>query len=72
LEIAGISSDKAESTVKQFYDQNEMNYNDICDKYGGIQGMPTTFIIDKKGNIINKHICFTTKEAFEAEIKKLF
>ncbi len=78
LEIVGISLDKSESTVKEFYDKNGMNYivvmgnNDIGDKYGGVSGIPTTFIIDRKGDIVNKHIGFTTKEDFELEIKKLF
>jgi len=78
LEIVGISLDKTESVVKEFFDKNGINYivvmgnNDLGDKYGGISGIPTTFIIDRKGNIVNKHIGATLKEDFEADIKKLF
>ena len=33
--------------------------------------MPSTFVIDPKGNIVARHEGFTDKSEFEAEIKKL-
>jgi len=56
---------------------NGMNYSvlmgtdDIALKYGGISGIPTTFIIDKSGKIVNRFEGFRSKEVFESEIKRL-
>ena len=46
------------------------NY-EITEAYGGIMYIPTTFIVDRNGNIIKKHIGFTEYEVFETEIKEL-
>lgn len=76
LVIIGISSE-SEDTLKNFCTDAEVNYpiaigtREIQQAYGGIQYIPTTFIIDKKGNIVNKHVGFTSYEVFESEIKDL-
>ncbi|MDR0676842.1 MAG: TlpA family protein disulfide reductase [Elusimicrobiota bacterium] len=78
LEIVGVSLDSKDvSVVKKFANEYAIKYhlvmgNDqIAKNYGGITAIPTTFIIDKNGNIVNKHIGFVSKESFEKEIKKL-
>jgi hypothetical protein len=38
--------------------------------YGGIQFIPTTFIVDRKGNIIDEHTGGLSKDAFEAMVVK--
>jgi peroxiredoxin len=43
----------------------------IVDAYGGIEGLPTTFIIDRTGRIVKQHLGFTEKSEVEAEIKPL-
>jgi len=43
----------------------------IVDAYGGIGGLPTTFIIDRSGRIVKKHLVFTQKSEIESEIKPL-
>ncbi len=54
-----------------------MNYpvllgnDEIAKRYGGIDGIPTTFIIDRKGNIVNRFEGFRSRGDFEAEIEKL-
>jgi peroxiredoxin len=76
VQIIGIALDEPEK-VQAFARDNGMNYpvllgNDaITAKYGGIEGIPTTFIIDKTGRIVNKFEGFRPRETFEAEIKKL-
>jgi peroxiredoxin len=45
--------------------------NAISNLYGGVSGIPTTFIIDKQGNIRKSFEGFTRKSVFEEEIKKL-
>jgi hypothetical protein len=39
--------------------------------YGGIEAIPTSFFIDKKGFIIDKQVGMLTKEAFEQKLKSL-
>jgi cytochrome c biogenesis protein CcmG/thiol:disulfide interchange protein DsbE len=39
--------------------------------YGGIRGIPTTFVIDRGGAIVNKFVGFRPYEVFESEIKNL-
>jgi cytochrome c biogenesis protein CcmG/thiol:disulfide interchange protein DsbE len=76
LQIIGIGLDEPEK-VKAFAMSNGMNYSilmgtdDIAVKYGGISGIPTTFIIDKRGMIVNRFEGFRSKEVFENEIKRL-
>jgi thioredoxin-related protein len=48
-----------------------MGTEDVAAKYGNIQAIPTTFIIDQKGDIVGKHEGFTDKDTFEKEIKAL-
>lgn len=78
LAIIGVSLDQGgPSVVKDFIKENHINYpivmgdDAIVSAYGGIEGIPTTFIIDRDGNIAGQHVGFTPKEAFEAAIKPL-
>lgn len=76
VQIVGIALDEPDK-VSAFAQQNGMNYpvllgsNEVSMKYGGIEGIPTTFIIDKSGKIINKFEGFRPRQVFETEIKKL-
>ena len=40
-------------------------------RYGGIEAIPTTFIVDKKGNIVDHQVGMMTKEILEKKIKVL-
>jgi thiol-disulfide isomerase/thioredoxin len=80
LEIIGISKDEGESApeeVKQFYIQHKMNYkvgiasDDVDQLYGGIFGMPTTFVIGRDGRIYAKHVGAADISVFEEEVKTL-
>lgn len=76
VQIVGVALDEP-AKVQAFVRQNGMNYpvllgtDDIALKYGGIQGIPTTFVIDRKGKIVSKFEGFRPKDVFESEIKKL-
>jgi hypothetical protein len=39
--------------------------------FGG-KAIPTTFVIDRSGKIVAKHVGFASKETFENEIAPLF
>ena len=78
LVVIGVSLDEeGPSVVKRFNEQNNVNYpvvmgdEKVVKAFGGVEGIPTTFIIDRKGNIVKKHVGFAAKEVFEKEIKEL-
>ncbi len=77
LVIIGISTDRDGSKkVLQFANKNKINYPvlmynmKIINDYGGITGIPTTFIVNRKGEIVNKFVGFPGDQAFEIEIQK--
>ena len=37
----------------------------LAEAYGGIEAIPTTFIVDRKGNILKKHVGYMSKGDFE-------
>lgn len=78
LVVIGISLDEQGSAVvKPFMKQFEMNYPvvmgdaKIVQDFGGMEGLPTTFIIDRTGNIVASHVGYAPKETFEKEITPL-
>ena len=79
LEIIGISLDQ-ENTIENvipFIKEYKINYPvvygdmDIIQNYGGIQSIPTSFIINKEGRIVKSYIGLTDKSVYEKEINKL-
>jgi cytochrome c biogenesis protein CcmG/thiol:disulfide interchange protein DsbE len=77
LQIIGISMDDSYEPVIKFYRQFKMNYpvavgNDrLGELYGGILGLPTTFVIGRDGRIYAKHVGAADSSVFEDEIKQL-
>ena len=78
LEVIGIALDwPGERVVPAFTAENNINYTillgneEVSDLYGGIAAIPTTFILDKEGNIRKKYIGYNEKEVFEKDIKEL-
>ena len=78
LVVIGASVDEGgASTVKPFTQKLGVNYPVVLvDKklqqaFGGIEAIPTTFIIDRTGRVVKKHSGFANKDEFEQEIKPL-
>jgi thiol-disulfide isomerase/thioredoxin len=78
LEIIGIALDEdGWSVVKPFVDKKEINYSivlgnaQVVQQYGGIEGIPTTFIVDKKGNIVDHQVGMLTKTMLEQKMNVL-
>ncbi len=78
VEIIGLSVDQeGEGVVRSFAQAEGMNYpiavvgQDLTQKYGGIRGIPTTFLIDKEGRIAKKYVGYQDKEVFESQIQAL-
>ncbi|MBI4327108.1 MAG: TlpA family protein disulfide reductase [Chloroflexi bacterium] len=78
LVVIGVSLDQDGATaVKPFMEKMGINYpimlgdETIVSAFGGIEGIPTTFINDREGRIVRKHEGFASKAEFEADIKPL-
>jgi thiol-disulfide isomerase/thioredoxin len=75
--IVGISMDDGPEPVRQFYKAFHMNYpvvmgsDKLGELYGGILGLPTSFLIGRDGRIYAKHVGLTDVSVFESEIKEL-
>ncbi|HUO27733.1 MAG TPA: TlpA disulfide reductase family protein [Bryobacteraceae bacterium] len=76
--VLGVSmDDDGWDAVKPFIADEAINYrvmvgNDsIAEQYGGIEALPTTFLIDRDGNIAAVHVGLTSKSEFENGIEQL-
>ena len=76
LVVVGVSVDEGgAAVVSSFVKANKVNYPivmgnmDVAQLYGATEGIPTTFVIDRKGDIIAKHLGFTDPDVFEKEVK---
>lgn len=77
LVVIGVSLDDSVEPVRDFYREFNMNYavamgdERMTELYGGILGLPTTFLIGRDGRIYSKHTGATDVSVFEEEIKEL-
>lgn len=77
LQVIGVSMDDSPEPVPAFYQQFHMNYPvvmgnaKIGESYGGLLGLPITFLLDRDGRITAKHIGATDAAVFEKEIQRL-
>ena len=78
LTVIGVSLDKnGVEAVKPFAEQMKMTYTSVIGNpqvgqaYGGIQYIPTTFVIDKRGRIYQKYVGFNDYATFERDVKTL-
>ncbi len=76
--IIGISVDTdTKDKVPSFIRDIRINYTvlyatpEVVQSYGNIEAIPTSFVIDKKGKIVNQFVGLTSKETYIDEIKKL-
>lgn len=72
----GIALDKQQK-VEQFYKDYKMNYpvvignQEVSAAYGGITGIPTTFVLDREGRIVKKYVGMRPEKVFREDIVKL-
>lgn len=77
--VLGISldGDKTKKNIVPFIKQYGINYpilygtEEVVKNYGDIQAIPTSFIIDRKGNIVDKHVGLVEKTVYINKIKEL-
>jgi thiol-disulfide isomerase/thioredoxin len=75
--VIGISMDDEPGPVVEFYKEFKMNYPvavgnpRVGELYGGIFGLPTTFLIGRDGRIYAKHTGATAPSVIEDEVQQL-
>ena len=78
MEIVGISEDDdPPASVLKFVQQKRMTYpivmatQELIDAYGGVPALPTSFLIDTQGRVVQKHSGLYPFEGYELEIRSL-
>jgi thiol-disulfide isomerase/thioredoxin len=76
VEIVGVSLDRGGwSDVNPFVKRLNITYpvvigtDAMANAYGGIEAIPTTFFVDKQGNVVMKHVGYMSKEDFEKSVR---
>jgi thiol-disulfide isomerase/thioredoxin len=77
VQIVGISVDDGPEEVKAFVKDVGINYpvvmasREILAEYGGVAALPTLFVINPDGNVVQKHEGLYSRELYETEIRLL-
>src|SRR5258706_1901825 len=78
LQILGlVVDDDDQDAIKDFVEKFGINYpvalatNDIRMQYGGIAALPTSFVLDAEGRIVQKHEGLRDPILYETEIRSL-
>jgi peroxiredoxin len=76
--VLGVSmDDDGWQSVKPFIKEIGMNYLVVLgddrtgDQYGGIEALPTAFLIDREGKVAIEHVGLSSRRDFEDGIEKL-
>jgi peroxiredoxin len=76
--VIGISEDDdGWQSVKPYIEHSKINYRiaigteEISQQYGGIDSLPTTFVIDREGRIAAVHVGLINKSEYQNEILRL-
>ncbi|MDE3109641.1 MAG: TlpA family protein disulfide reductase [Acidobacteriota bacterium] len=78
LEIIGVSMDDGPPDgVKDFADKVGMNYpvvmgsDALSEEFGGIPALPTSFVVDPQGRVVQKHVGLFPMDMYTDEIRAL-
>lgn len=78
LSIVGLSLDfGGASEVRPFVEEHDVNYtmlianDETAESFGGVIGLPTTFVLDRQGRIVRRFIGYTAPEVFEEVVRPL-
>ena len=76
LQVIGISMDDGPKAVQTFQQQVKMNYpvlmgnEKVAEAYGGVLGLPITYVIGRDGRIFSRREGETDMAALEKEVAK--
>ena len=76
--VLGVSMDEdGWSAVKPYVASNKINYRMVigddmtAQKYGGVESLPSSFLIDREGRIAAVHIGLVSKKVYQDDIDQL-
>jgi len=76
--VVAFSVDKGNlSFLKNIIVQKKINYpvlmadSDVTESFGGVTGIPVSFLINRQGQIVKKHIGYVEHDILAGEIKNL-
>jgi len=76
--VLGISMDDGGwKAVKPFIEQKAVNYrvmvgdDNVARLYGGVESLPSTFLIGREGKVASAHVGLATRSDYEREILRL-
>jgi peroxiredoxin len=76
--VIGIATDEEGwEIVKPYIEKKKVNYRvaiasgDVTELYGGVESLPTTFVIDKEGRVASAHVGLVSKSVYVSEIEQL-
>ena len=78
LQVIGVSEDDdPPEKVLQFAQRKGINYPivmatpELIDAYGGVSALPTTFVVDDRGRVVQKHMGLVSQAAYTRELQVL-
>jgi peroxiredoxin len=78
FEIIAVSLDESEPAVREFVEEYDLSFTVVMDDADvnsayGVFSIPTTFILDKSGQVVKKHLGFAPGlfDSFSEEIEAL-
>lgn len=76
--VLGVSLDEdGWASVRPYIEQKKVNYRVVLDdgaiakRFGGVESLPTTLLIDRDGKIAAEHVGLTSKSTYEDQIAQL-
>jgi peroxiredoxin len=76
--VLGVAmDDEGWDVVKPYITEKKLNYrvamgdDVLANLYGGVESLPTTFILDRDGNIARTHVGLVSKSEYENDIQEL-
>lgn len=76
--VIGVATDdEGWEVVKPYIEKKKVNYRvviagmDTLELYGGVESLPTTFVLDKDGRIASAHVGLVSKSVYASEIEQL-
>lgn len=76
LQIIGLSMDTGSpGAVKRFAEEKKINYPvaiaspELEAKFGGVIGLPTSFLVDTEGRVVQKHVGLHDPVLYDTEIR---
>jgi cytochrome c biogenesis protein CcmG/thiol:disulfide interchange protein DsbE len=78
LQVIGlVVDDEDEDAIRKFAKRYSINYpvamatDEMRAEFGGVPALPTSFIIDAQGRVVQKHIGLRDPELYELEVRAL-